>query len=104
MTYEPPPDAHVRVFGRVVAGLPLDGLHRAIVGQGRPTDGLVYQPDPDTKPERHQPPDVLELLLPFLALVHEGAVVRLDLPTSQAHVTGPEVTDPAAAPTDPHES
>lgn len=161
MPYEEPPDAHVRVFGRVVAGhgvagggagdprwpdgtlalqwpllaevedLPLEGLHRATinvstspwhvdvvapwwtvpglpwhpdvppedisfvpcraaVGEGRPADGLVYWPHPDTKPDHHQPPDVLELLLPRLPGVHVGAVVRLDLPASQVDVTRPE--------------
>ncbi len=69
---------------------------RAIVGQGQPADGLVYHPHPDTKPDHHQPPDVLELLLPHRRQVHLGAIVRLDLPASQVDVTGPEVTDPAA--------
>lgn len=159
MPYESPPDAHVRVLGRVVAGhgvagaggidprypdgtlalqwehlarelpdLPLDGLHRATlnvstapwhvevvapwwavrgvrwhpdvrpedfsfvpcratVGEGRPAEGLLYLPHPDTKPEHHQPADVLELLLPRLTGVHAGAVVRLDLPASQVDVT-----------------
>ncbi len=174
MKYEPPLDAHVRVFGQVVTGhgvasgtaddprfpdgtlalqwphfeavpdLALDGLHRAtvnvstspwhvelvapwwtvrhvrwhadvppetfsfvpcraIVGQGRSVDGLVYRPHPDTKPDHHQPPDVLELLLPLLTHVHEGAIVRVDLPISQVEVTGPEVFDPAAVVTD-HEA
>lgn len=76
---------------------------RVIVGQGRPVDGFVYEPDPDTKPEHHQPPDVLELLLPFLAHVHEGAIVRIDLPISQVDVAGPEVTDPAAVAVDRNE-
>lgn len=69
---------------------------RALVGQQRPVEGLVYQPHPDTKPDHHQPDDVLELLLPHLSAVHPGAIVRLDLPASQVDVTGPEVRDPAA--------
>lgn len=73
---------------------------RAAVGQGRTVDGLVYQPHPDTKPDHHQPPDVLELLLPYLSHVHEGAVARLDLPVSQVRVTGPELSDPATLPVD----
>lgn len=39
---------------------------------------------------------MLELLLPFLTHVHEGAIVRIDLPVSQVDVAGPEVSDPAA--------
>jgi hypothetical protein len=159
--YEAPPDAHVRVYGRVVEGhgvasgrtddprfpdgtlalqwphfaevadLPLDGLHRATlnvrttphhvalvapwwtlrgvawhpevppedfsfvpcrvtVGARRPVDGLVYHPHPETKPDHHQPADVLEVLLPRVSVVQPDAVVRLDLPTSQVEVTGPE--------------
>lgn len=158
MRYEAPPEAHVRVFGRVVEGhgvasgraadprfpdgtlalqwphfeavpdLSLDGLHRATlnvstaphhvavvapwwtvegvvwhpdvpaedfsfvpcraaIGAGRSAAGLVYHPHPDTKPDHHQPADVLELLLPRMAGVHVGAVVRLDLPASQVDVT-----------------
>lgn len=166
MRHDPVPDAHVRVFGTVVAGhgvasgqgadprypdgtlalqwphfaevedLPLDGLHRATlnvstapahvtlvapwwtvegvrwhpdtpaetfsfvpcraaVGSGRFVEGLVYHPHPETKPDHHQPPDVLELLLPRLGGVHVGAVVRVDLPASQVDVTRPD--DPAEA-------
>ena len=158
MPYEAPPDAHVRVFGRVVEGhgvaggrggdprfpdgtlalqwphleqvadLPLTGLHRATinvvttpwhvelvapwwtvrqlrwhpdvppedvsvvpcraaVGEGPTAEGLVYHPHPETKPDHHQPADVLELLLPHMTGVHVGAVVRLDLPASQVDVT-----------------
>lgn len=158
MRYEAPPEAHVRVFGRIVEGhgvasgrmpdprfpegtlelqwphfeavadLVLDGLHRATInvstapyhvaivapwwtvrgvawhpevpaedfsfvpcratiGAGRPADGLVYHPHPDTKPDHHQPADVLELLLPRMPGVHPDAVVRVDLPASQVDVT-----------------
>lgn len=161
MGYEQPPDAHVRVFGRVVVGhgvasgragdprfpdgtlalqwptfaavddLPLDGLHRATlnvatrparvrvvapwwtvrdvrwhpdvpaedfsfvpcraaVGAGASADGLVYWPHPETKPDHHQPDDVVELLLPRMAGVHEDAVVRVDLPASQVDVQHPD--------------
>lgn len=62
---------------------------RAMVGSGRPAEGLLYHPHPGTKPDHHQPPDVLELLLPRLAGVHRGAVVRVDLPASQVDVSGP---------------
>lgn len=77
---------------------------RAAVGQGRTVEGLLYHPHPDTKPDHHQPADVLELLLPYRSEAHVGAVVRIDLPASQVHVTGPEVFDPASidpASTDP---
>lgn len=59
---------------------------RAIVGQGPSTAGLVYHPHPETKPQHHHPPDVLELLLPRRPDVHRGAIVRLDLPASQVDV------------------
>lgn len=162
MGYEERPDAHVRVFGRVVEGhgvasgragdprfpdgtlalqwprfeeqlddLPLEGLHRATlnvdtaprhvavvapwwtvrgvrwhddvpaedfsfvpcraaVGAGPSAEGLLYLPHPDTKPDHHQPPTVVELLLPRMAGVHAGAIVRVDLPASQVDVTGAE--------------
>lgn len=69
---------------------------RAAVGQGRSARGLLYWPDPATKPEHHQPADVLELLLPRMTGVHAGAVVRLDLPASQVDVTRrPDAPAPA---------
>ncbi len=69
---------------------------RAAVGQGRSARGLLYWPDPATKPEHHQPADVLELLLPKMTGVHAGAVVRLDLPASQVDVTRrPDAPAPA---------
>lgn len=67
---------------------------RVTVGASRPVNGLVYHPDPDTKPEHHQPPEVLELLLPRLSSVHRDAVVRLDLPASQVTVHRPAPDPP----------
>jgi hypothetical protein len=64
---------------------------RAIIGEGKPVDGLVYLPHPETKPDHHQPDDVVELLLPRRPEVHTGAVVRLDLPATQVRVDGPDL-------------
>lgn len=69
---------------------------RAAIGAGPAADGLLYLPHPDTKPDHHQPANVVELLLPRMAGVHEGAVVRMDLPASQVDVVDPE--DPATGP------
>ena len=66
---------------------------RAAVGQGPTLEGLLYWPDPATKPDHHQPADVLELLLPRVTTAHEGAVVRLDLPASQVEITRRDVED-----------
>ena len=70
---------------------------RASVGAARLVEGLVYRPDPETKPDHHQPADVLELLLPWVNGVHEGAVVRLDLPLSQVDIEGPTLEPEAGS-------
>jgi hypothetical protein len=46
-------------------------------------EGLIYHPHPDTKPAHFQQPDVLELLLPFVAGLSYGAVIRLEVPAAQ---------------------
>lgn len=50
---------------------------RVRIGSGPWCDGLVYRPHPETKPEHHQPPHVLELLAPRRSGVSEGALVSL---------------------------
>jgi hypothetical protein len=44
---------------------------------------LIYFPHPDTKPERFQQPDVLELLLPFVTGLRYGMVLTLEVPPTQ---------------------
>ncbi len=60
------------------------------VGNSPVMDGLVYRPHPETKPDHHQPDDVIEVLIPHRPEVHEDAVVRLDLPSSQVAVVRPD--------------
>jgi hypothetical protein len=45
--------------------------------------GLIYFPHPETKPEHYQSADVLELLLPFVAGLHYGAELHLEVPAEQ---------------------
>jgi len=52
-------------------------------GDAAAVDGLIYFPHPETKPEHFQQPDVLELLLPFVAGLDYGAKLRLEIPAAQ---------------------
>ena len=45
--------------------------------------GLIYFPHPNTKPEHFQAPDVLELLLPFVAGLYYGMELSLEIPKAQ---------------------
>lgn len=55
---------------------------RLILGNSE-TCGLIYFPHPETKPEHFQPPDALELLLPFVDGLQYGMTVGLKVPTQQ---------------------
>ena len=48
-----------------------------------PVAGLIYFPHPETKPEHFQQPDVLELLLPFVADLQYGMTRTLEVPVAQ---------------------
>jgi len=48
-----------------------------------PVSGFIYFPHPATKPEHFQEPDVLELLLPFVAGLVYGVELKLEVPTGQ---------------------
>lgn len=48
-----------------------------------PMEGLIYYPHPETKPAHFQSPDVLELLLPFVAGLSYGAELTLEIPAAQ---------------------
>ena len=52
-------------------------------GDAPPSAGLIYYPHPETKPEHFQQPDVLELLLPFIAGLDYGTEVQLEVPRAQ---------------------
>ena len=41
------------------------------------TNGLIYFPHPETKPEHFQPPDALELLLPFVPGLTYGDTIQI---------------------------
>lgn len=51
-----------------------------------PIDGMVYYPHPETKPEHHQPPTVIEILVPFIEGLSLGSTVHLQLNSSQVEV------------------
>ncbi len=62
---------------------------RLVSADGVPVSGLVYYPHPETKPEHFQQPDVLELLLPFVAGLAYGAEPILEIPAEQMLIEGP---------------
>lgn len=63
---------------------------RLVLSPDQFASGLIYYPHPETKPEHFQPPDALELLLPFVENVAPGAVVCLEVPVAQMRFTHPE--------------
>ena len=61
-------------------------LHR----DGDAIAGSIYYPHPETKPEHFQPPDMLELLLPFIEGLSYGMELRLEIPAAQLVIEPPE--------------
>lgn len=59
---------------------------RVRIGNAAPVDALVYYPHPETKPEHFQPPDILEILAPYLPDIRYGEPVVLELPEGQIRV------------------
>jgi hypothetical protein len=55
---------------------------------GPPVAGKIYFPHPDTKPAHFQNPDVLELLLPFVAGLNYGDEIKLCIPAEQMIIEG----------------
>ena len=51
-----------------------------------PIDGLIYYPHPESKPEHHQPPTVIEILAPFIEGLSNGSAVHLQLDSSEVEV------------------
>ena len=62
---------------------------RAAGPGGEGVAGLIYYPHPDTKPTHFQQPDVLELLLPYVAELRVGAEMRLEIPRNQMLIEDP---------------
>jgi hypothetical protein len=64
-----------------------------LVRAGMPNvEGLIYYPHPDTKPTHFQPPDMLELLLPFVENLNYGQEIRLETPANQILILPPKPT------------
>jgi len=59
---------------------------RLVPPGGERVAGLIYYPHPETKPEHFQKPDVLELLLPFVAGLRYGETFDLEIPRAQMAV------------------
>ncbi len=51
----------------------------------RLVSGLVYRPDPETKPEHHQPPTIVEIVAPWIEGAAVGAELWLEVSPTQAH-------------------
>ena len=56
---------------------------RLLRSSGPAIAGSIYYPHPETKPEHFQPPDTLELLLPFVNDLRYGMALSLEIPTAQ---------------------
>jgi hypothetical protein len=50
---------------------------------GSTAAGLIYYPHPESKPEHFQPPDVLEVLAPYLPGLAYGSEIGLAVPDHQ---------------------
>ena len=55
----------------------------AVPGDSTVARALVYYPHPDTKPEHHQAPNVLEILAPKIPNLHYGQILEIALPEQQ---------------------
>lgn len=62
---------------------------RILIPDG-PVDALVYYPHPETKPEHHHPPTVLEVLAPFIKGLSPGSAIELQLDPSQIEISTEE--------------
>jgi hypothetical protein len=59
---------------------------RIVLADG-PIHGLVYYPHPETKPEHHHPPTVIEILAPFVEGISTGNAIQLQLDRSQIDIS-----------------
>ena len=51
-----------------------------------PIDGLIYRPHPETKPEHLQPPDMLEILAPFIEGLEYGGRIEFEIDDTQLKI------------------
>ncbi len=56
---------------------------RLSLGGAAAAAGFVYYPHPETKPNHFQQPDVLELLMPFIAGLAYGSEIQLGIDAAQ---------------------
>lgn len=56
---------------------------RITLPDATPVAGLIYYPHPETKPAHLQPPDLLEVLAPWMHGVTYGTPVLLEVPAEQ---------------------
>lgn len=56
---------------------------RILVSPHRVFNGLIYYPHPETKPEHFQPPDVLEIITPFISGLNYGDELILEVDRQQ---------------------
>ncbi|MEM6598789.1 MAG: hypothetical protein AAF635_11635 [Cyanobacteria bacterium P01_C01_bin.69] len=50
------------------------------------TNGLIYYPHPDTKPEHFQPSDILEVILPFIEGLRYGDELMIEVADKQMQI------------------
>lgn len=62
---------------------------RLLRPDGQAIAGCIYYPHPETKPEHFQPPDTLELLLPFVEGLSCGMELILEIPAAQMVIETP---------------
>ncbi|MEL6939196.1 MAG: hypothetical protein AAFO84_08385 [Cyanobacteria bacterium J06598_1] len=55
-------------------------------GQNKKTDGLIYYPHPDTKPEHFQSPDILEVITPFIKGLNYQDEIVLEVDSQQLRI------------------
>ena len=53
------------------------------ISQDKVYEGLIYMPDPETKTDHHQVPQLLELLLPKIPGLNYGSFLKISVPEDQ---------------------
>ncbi|MEM8603806.1 MAG: hypothetical protein AAGF24_08225 [Cyanobacteria bacterium P01_H01_bin.121] len=59
---------------------------RVITNSNQPLTGLIYYPHPETKPEHLQPPDILEVLTPFIHGLSYGDELLISVKSQQMNI------------------
>lgn len=65
-------------------------VRAALLHEGRRTHGWVYHPHSETKADHFQPPEVVELILPWIPGLATGDRVAVELPDDRVEVAGYE--------------